>query len=130
MYKKQQITDTILPISDVNVIIRKLANASKPTLKVTKDDNGQITIKTKTLIKSSSVVFKLDEEFDETRQDDVKVKSKITRTGDTLRHTMVGADKTVDILREFRPDGVHAEATVAGITCVRFYERVKSKKSK
>lgn len=115
---------------DVNVIIRKLANASHPTIKVTNADDGSITIKTKTLIKSSSITFKIDEEFEETRQDDVKVKSKVTRDGNTLHQVMKGGDekKTVDIVREFREDGLHVEAKVNGITCVRFYERVKSKK--
>lgn len=48
-------------------------------------------MKTKTAIKNSEIKFKIGEEFEETRQDDVKVKSVIKEEGNKWTQTQVSS---------------------------------------
>lgn len=69
----------------------------------------------------------MNEEFEETRQDDVTVKSVVKAEGNKWVQTQTPADgnKVVTIEREFSDDGIKTTATVNGVSSVRVYDRVK-----
>lgn len=115
--------DEFLKELGVGMIKRKLATSTKPELEISQE-GPQWTIKTKTAIRDSVITFKLGEQFDEDRQDDVKVKSTVTLSADekTLTHVQE-ADKTVTIVRELGDKGIKTVATVNNVSSTRFYER-------
>jgi len=113
--------DEFLKEIGVGMIKRKLANSTTPELEV-KQDGDTWTVKTKTALKNSEIKFKLGEEFEEVRQDDVKVKSTITQDGNTWKQVQK-ADKEVTITREFTAEGVNTVASCNGVTSTRFYAR-------
>lgn len=82
-------------------------------------------VKTKSALKNSEFEFVPGVEFEETRQDDVKVKSLIKIDGDkwTQTQTPLEGDKVVTIERTFDASGINVKATVAGVSSDRFYSR-------
>ena len=89
-------------------------------------DGEQWNVKTKTALRNSEVKFKIGEEFEETRQDDVKVKSLVTQEGNkwTQVQTPLDSDKVVTIVREFGDKQLTTTASVGNVTSVRVYDRL------
>lgn len=56
---------------------RQMANLAKPSLSIAVDEQGFISMKAVTTFKTLEIIFKLDEEFDETTADDRKVRVRI-----------------------------------------------------
>lgn len=61
-------------VAGVGFALRQVAGRTKPTLIVTVDADGTITMKSQSTFKNTEVKFKLNEEFDETTADDRKTK--------------------------------------------------------
>lgn len=83
-------------------------------------------VKTKTALRNSEFSFVPGVEFEEHRQDDVKVKSLIKADGDNKWiHTQTPSegDKVVTIVRTFDKDGVNVVASVLGVSSERYYAR-------
>ncbi|CAK9304252.1 unnamed protein product [Gordionus sp. m RMFG-2023] len=89
----------------VGLLTRKMADAAKPVTTI--EVNGdEWTIKTDMLFKSTTIKFKLGQEFEEDRADGTKCKSIITRDGEKLIHNQKSSEggKDSSILREFHGD--------------------------
>lgn len=83
-------------------------------------------MKTKTALRNSEFSFVPGVEFEEHRQDDVKVKSLIKPEGENKwihTQTPPEGDKVVTIVRTFNADGVSVTATVSGVSSERYYAR-------
>lgn len=91
-----------------------------------KKDGDAWHVKTKSALKNSEIKFKVGEEFDEVRQDDVKVKSVVKEEGNkwTQTQTPLDSDKVVTIVREFGENELKTTATVGNVTSVRTYKRL------
>lgn len=105
----------------------QLATSTSPELEITKDGD-KYHVKTKTALKNTEFTFTPGVEFDETRQDDVKVRSLIKAEGEnkwvqTQSPVEGDKDKVVTIVRQFDQSGVSVTATVAGVTSERYYAR-------
>jgi hypothetical protein len=84
-------------------------------------------VKTKTALKNSEIKFKVGEEFEETRQDDVKVKSVFTQEGNKwtqVQTPLDGSGKIVTIIREFGDKQLTTTAKVGDVTSVRTYDKL------
>jgi len=117
--------DEFLSELGIGLIKRKLAQSTKPEIEI-KKDGEEWHVKTKSALKNSEVKFKIGEEFEEVRQDDVKVKSVVTQDGNkwTQVQTPLDSDKIVTIVREFGDKQLTTTATVGGVSSVRVYDRL------
>lgn len=61
-------------LSGVSFMLRQMAKTAKPSIEISIDDAGVYTIKTLSMLKTTVITFKLNEEFEETRQDGKTVK--------------------------------------------------------
>lgn len=88
-------------------------------------DGERWNVKTRTLIKNNEINFKLGEEFDEQRIDDVTVKSLVVRDGNKVIQTQTQPNsKIATITREFTEKFLTTTCTINGVTSVRVYERL------
>lgn len=119
--------------------MKSFALSAIPRLIITKNESeNTYTVLTWTLMKESSITFKLGEEFDELRQDGVMVKSIVTRNGNVFTQVSKGKaspqpegddaeeEKTITVIRTFSPEGINVEATINNVKCTRYYTRVKN----
>lgn len=122
---KSEKFDEFLSELGIGMIKRKLAQSTNPEIEV-KKDGDEWHVKTKTALKNSEIKFKVGVEFEETRQDDVKVKSLVTEEGNkwTQTQTPLDSDKVVTIVREFGEKELKTTATVGNVTSVRIYDRL------
>lgn len=97
-----------------------MGNTVSPTVDLQKDGD-EYTFNTVSTFKSSTIKFKLGEEFDEETLDGRKIKSIITLDGNKMVHDQKG-DKPHQIIREFGDDELTATMTLNGVTCTRFYK--------
>ena len=58
----------------VSYMVRKLGNQSKPLVTVSKDDSNVISFKQESLVSTSVISFKVNEQFDEKTADGRKVR--------------------------------------------------------
>ena len=86
--------------------MRKLGNSATPVVELSLDGD-EYTLTTTTMLKSTSIKFKLGQEFDEERLDGAKVKSTITLDGNQMTHVMKG-DPDSTIVRHFSDDEMKA----------------------
>jgi len=83
----------------VNMMTRTVAASLKPSYVITRDGDDVYNIRTESTFKNSDLIFKLNEEFDETTTDGRKVRSIIRLEGSKLIQNQKGRpgaeDKTV-----------------------------------
>merc|ERR1712112_265956 len=104
----------------VGMLVRKLGNKSSPVITVT-EEGGEYTFKQESLVKTSEIKFKLNEEF---AADGRKVMSTMTLTApNVMKHEMKGTagGKDSTCIREFLPEKLTAVCTVDDITTTRVY---------
>jgi len=104
----------------VNIMTRKLAETSKPTVEI-KVDGDEYTIKT-IAFKNSEIQFKLGQEFEEKRLDGATVKTVVTRDGNKLVQKQYG-DKEVTITREVDGDTLTVVCEANAVVSTRVYKR-------
>lgn len=102
------------------MIVRKMANAASPTVFLIKNADGTHSFTTQSSVKTSTLTFKLDEEFEEETMDGRKVKTVFTLNGNTLTQTQSG-EKASTIVREFTETECVCTMTLGNVTCVRKY---------
>lgn len=100
--------------------MRKMGNAVSPTVELVKNGDTY-TMNTSSTFKSTSIFFKLGEEFEEETADGRVVKTKITKNGDTFTQEQFG-EKPSTIIREFTPEEMKATFKIGKITCIRIYK--------
>ncbi|XP_075144892.1 fatty acid binding protein [Haematobia irritans] len=104
----------------VGLVLRKMGNTVSPTVEL-KKDGDVYTFTTSSTFKTSTITFKLGEEFDEETLDGRKVKSICTLDGNTLTQEQKG-DKPSTIVREFTDSAMTTTLTIGDIKCVRVYK--------
>lgn len=109
-------------LAGVGMVLRKMGNTVSPTVDLVKDGD-EYTFNTVSTFKSTSIKFKLGEEFDEETLDGRKVKSNITLDGNKLVQEQKG-DKPHTIIREFTDTDLTVTMTLNNITCKRVYKAV------
>merc|ERR1712133_218347 len=90
----------------VGMLTRKLGNKSSPVVTVT-EENGEYTMKQESLLKTSEIKFRINEEFEELTADGRKVLSKMTLTApNVMVHEMKGTEvgKYSPCIRDFLPE--------------------------
>merc|ERR1712105_109573 len=106
-------------------ILRKAAMASTPVMSIT-EDGGNLTIITKTSVKSIELRFKLAEEFEEDTTDGRHCKTTVTLSGNTMttvQKATKSGEKDVTAVREFSDDGITLTLTTDGATSVQKFKR-------
>ena len=58
----------------VGFALRQVAGRAKPSLIISVDGDGTVTLKSQSTFKNTEIKFKINEEFDETTGDDRKTK--------------------------------------------------------
>merc|ERR1711976_359962 len=109
----------------VSYMVRKLGNQSKPLVTVSKDDDT-ISFKQESLVSTSTISFKIGEQFDEKTADGRKVKSTMSLVKpNTLRHEMLGTEGGKDsvCVREFLKDKMICPCTVEDVVTTRTYSK-------
>uniref|UniRef100_A0A1I8MQH5 Fatty acid-binding protein, muscle n=1 Tax=Musca domestica TaxID=7370 RepID=A0A1I8MQH5_MUSDO len=106
----------------VGMVLRKMGNTVTPTVEL-KKDGDLYTFTTTSTFKTSSISFKLGEEFDEETLDGRKVKSVCTMDGNTLTQEQKG-DKPSTIVREFSDSELITTLTIGDIKSVRVYKAI------
>ncbi|XP_005185799.2 probable fatty acid-binding protein [Musca domestica] len=106
----------------VGMVLRKMGNTVTPTVEL-KKDGDLYTFTTTSTFKTSSISFKLGEEFDEETLDGRKVKSVCTMDGNTLTQEQKG-EKPSTIVREFSDSELITTLTIGDIKSVRVYKAI------
>lgn len=91
---------------EIGFVMRKLGNSATPVVELT-CEGDEYTFTTTTMLKTTTIKFKLGEEFEEERGDGTKVKSTITMDGNKMTHVMKGEPEST-IVREFNGDEMKA----------------------
>lgn len=89
----------VFSVTGVGFVLRKIGNSVSPTVELKKEGDTYSLITTSTF-KTSTITFKLGEEFDEETMDGRKVKSVVKLEGNKLIHE-VGGDPPSTIIREY-----------------------------
>lgn len=79
IYGKWQLTEShnfeeFMSRLGVSYLVRKLGNKSSPVVTVSKDDNDVLTFKQESLVSTTAISCKLNEQFDEKTADGRQVK--------------------------------------------------------
>ncbi|XP_065354721.1 probable fatty acid-binding protein [Calliphora vicina] len=104
----------------VGMVLRKMGNSVTPTVEL-KKEGDLFTFTTSSTFKTSTISFKLGEEFDEETLDGRKVKSICTMDGNKLVQEQKG-DKPSTIVREFTDSELITTLTIGEIKSVRVYK--------
>ncbi|KAG7279530.1 hypothetical protein CRUP_034631 [Coryphaenoides rupestris] len=107
----------------VSAVIRKMGLTVKPKFIVSVGDDGAITMKTKSALKSTEITFKLDEEFDEKTADERLTKTIISFTDGKLVQTQTWDGKSTTLERTLQDDKLITTCKVGDVVSVRTYER-------
>lgn len=70
----QKFIHIIVVFAGIGFASRQIANLAKPSLLLSVDDQGLISMKSMTTFKTVEIKFRLDEEFDEITADDRQAK--------------------------------------------------------
>jgi hypothetical protein len=119
--------DQVMEKLGVSWFKRKLAGNLKPTVIISKKSNDQYSIRTVTNMKTSEIVFSLDEPFKQTI-DDKDVKTTITLEGDRLvqiqRDSSTNTRVICTIIREIdENDLMITYIQVDNVVCKRVFKR-------
>ena len=94
---------------------RKLGVSVTPTVELSQEADGKLTLSSKSSFKNVSITFNLNEEFEEVTPDGRRVKSVVTVDGNKLIQTQKNGKETLTI-REFTPE----KMTIASeVFCLR-----------
>jgi hypothetical protein len=113
--------DEYMKAVGVGAVWAKIGSTAKPKLIITVDGD-KWTVKSETLVKTSSMEFKLGEEFDETTADDRKMKTTITLEGNKLIQNQKGEIPSV-ITREVNGDTMTVLCKAKDVTATRVYKK-------
>ncbi|CAD6996438.1 probable fatty acid-binding protein [Ceratitis capitata] len=120
--EKSENFDEYMKELGVGMVLRKMGNSVSPTVEL-KQDGDNYTFTTTSTFKTSTINFKLGEEFDEETLDGRKVKSVITLDGNKLVQEQKG-DKPSTIIREFTDNELVTTLTINNVKSVRVYKAV------
>lgn len=115
--------DEYMKALGVGLVLRKLGNTTKPSI-VISQNGDTFTLEAISAVKTTKIVFKFGEEFDEKTADGREVKSVITQEGDNkLVHKQSG-DPPSTLTRELQDDNTMLLTLEAkGVVATRTYQR-------
>ncbi|XP_014827432.1 PREDICTED: fatty acid-binding protein, adipocyte-like [Poecilia mexicana] len=102
---------------------RQMGNLAKPNLIISVADDGVISIKAESTLKTTSIQFKLNEEFDETTADGRNAKSIFTLENGKLVQKQSWEGKTTTLEREVQDGKLTAKCIMDDVVAVRTYEK-------
>ncbi|KAM9723118.1 fatty acid binding protein 4b [Menidia menidia] len=102
---------------------RQMGSLAKPDLVVSVDADGVIKIKAESTFKTTSIKFKLNEEFDETTVDGRNAKSIFTLENGKLVQKQSWDGKTTTLEREVQDKKLIAKCVMDDVVAVRTYEK-------
>ena len=102
------------------MVLRKMGNSISPTVDLVKNGD-EYTFNTVSTFKSTTIKFKLGEEFDEETLDGRKVKSVMTMDGNTLTQDQKG-DKPSTVIREFGETELVVTLKFGDVVSKRWYK--------
>uniref|UniRef100_H3AJ31 Fatty acid binding protein 4b n=2 Tax=Latimeria chalumnae TaxID=7897 RepID=H3AJ31_LATCH len=112
--------DDYMKALGVGFATRTLGSVTKPSV-VVSVDGDRITIKTESTVKTTSVTFKLGEEFDETTADDRKTKTVFNLENGKLIQVQKWDGKETIIGRELKDGKMITVCTMGDVVCTRTY---------
>jgi len=116
--------DEYLKAQGVNAIKRKIAAKISPKLEIV-FDGTTFTQKTITSIKTTTLSFKIGEEYEQTFEETgVTKKLLCTMEGDEITVREAGKDEILAI-RKFTADGMHLKMIKGDVVATRVFKRVK-----
>lgn len=104
-------------------MLRKMGSIATPVVELIKNPDDSYTMNTTTTFKSSTISFKLGEEFDEETLDGRNVKTVITLDNNKLIQKQ-GGEKPSTIIREFTPEEMVATMVIGDVTAIRKYKAI------
>ncbi|KAJ8288149.1 hypothetical protein COCON_G00008080 [Conger conger] len=113
--------DDYMKALGVGFATRQMGNMAKPSLIISVDDKGIISMKSQSTFKTTEVKFKLNEEFDETTADDRKTKTIITVENGKLVQKQTWDGKNTSIERSVEDGKLIARCMMNDIVAVRTY---------
>ena len=105
--------------------MRKAALASNPSMTI-REEGGNWTIITKTIVRSFELNFRLGEEFEELTTDGRKCKTMVIIDGDkliTTQKALKPGEMDVSAVRHFTDSGLRMTMTCKGVTSTQEYKR-------
>ncbi|CAL8086062.1 unnamed protein product [Calicophoron daubneyi] len=115
--------DAVLQKLGVNVIKRKLINSTHPEVTYTLDGEN-MTIKTVSALKTTTIHFQFGKEFEEKTADDRTVMSTVTKeSDDKLVQIQKHPDNTTEIVREVHGDSLTSHVSVGDVKAVLQYTK-------
>jgi hypothetical protein len=113
----------------LNMLMRKAATASTPTMEITQTSPGHWRMLTSTTLKKIELNFEFGKEFDETTTDGRQCKTTVTKESDTKWITNQRAtkdnEKSVKVIRVFSDKGIDVEMHCEDVVSKQFFERVE-----
>ncbi|XP_012671852.1 fatty acid-binding protein, adipocyte-like [Clupea harengus] len=115
--------DDYLKALGVGFALRQVAGRAKPSLIISVDGDGTVTLKSQSTFKNTEIKFKINEEFDETTGDDRKTKNVVSLDNGRLvqRQTWDGKETTIE--REVVDNKFIAKCRMGDVVAVRTYVR-------
>jgi len=120
--------EDFLKALDVNLLLRKAATVSTPTMEVKKE--GDVwSIKTSTTLKSMELKFEVGKEFEESTPDGREVTAIVTEEDGkfvSIQKAKKEGQASTKVVREFNGDKVTVTMNIIDkdVTCVQVFERV------
>ncbi|XP_008430806.1 fatty acid binding protein 4b [Poecilia reticulata] len=102
---------------------RQMGNLAKPNLIISVADDGVVSIKAESTLKTTAIQFKLNEEFDETTADGRNAKSIFTLENGKLMQKQSWEGKTTTLEREVQDGKLTAKCIMDDVVAVRTYEK-------
>ncbi|XP_019946456.1 fatty acid-binding protein, heart [Paralichthys olivaceus] len=118
--KESEKFDDYMKELGVGYATRKLGGLTKPTT-IISVDGDTVTLKTQSSVKNTELIFKLDEEFDETTADDRKVKSIVKIDNGKMVHVQKWDGKETSLVREVNGNALTLTLTIGEVVCTRHY---------
>ncbi|XP_075965223.1 fatty acid binding protein 4b [Anarhichas minor] len=115
--------DEYMKAIGVGFATRQMGNMAKPNLVISVDDAGLISMKAETTFKTTTIKFKLSEEFDETTADGRTTKTIITLENGKLVQQQTWDGKKTTLERELQDGKMTAKCVMDDVVAVRTYEK-------
>jgi len=114
--------EAVLKKLNVNMVLRKAVQVSKPTITVSVDGN-RWTLRQASKLQSNVMEFELGVPRHLTGPDGSTTSSIITKEGDRLLEVRTGFKEPVETAREFTGSQLRVTIKVGDAVCVRVFEK-------